>query len=43
MGGMIRKSFDSPEETRPFEDGTGELQRTVNLRGALHPIFVRWV
>jgi hypothetical protein len=30
MGGMIRKSLDSPEETRPFHDGTGELQ-LVNL------------
>jgi quercetin dioxygenase-like cupin family protein len=30
MSGMIRKSFDSPEETRPFEEGMGELQ-LVNL------------
>jgi len=30
MGGMIGKSLDSPAETRPFQDGTGELQ-LVNL------------
>jgi|SRR5882757_491303 hypothetical protein len=30
MSGLIRKSFDSPEETRPFEAGTGHLD-LVNL------------
>jgi quercetin dioxygenase-like cupin family protein len=25
MSGLVRKSFDSPEETRPFEDGKGKL------------------
>jgi quercetin dioxygenase-like cupin family protein len=30
MPGLIRKSFDSPEETRPFEGGKGQLQR-VNI------------
>jgi hypothetical protein len=30
MGRMIRESLDSPEETRPFEDGMGQLQ-LVNL------------
>lgn len=26
MGGLIRKSLDSPEEVRPFEKGTGQLE-----------------
>jgi quercetin dioxygenase-like cupin family protein len=30
MAGLIRKSLDSPEETRPFEDGKGKLE-LVNL------------
>ena len=30
MAGLVRKSFDAPEETRPFEGGTGQLQ-LVNL------------
>ena len=30
MSGLIRKSFDSPEETRPFEAGKGHLD-LVNL------------
>jgi hypothetical protein len=30
MAQMIRKSLDSPEETRPFEDGMGKLE-LVNL------------
>ncbi|WP_027499307.1 cupin domain-containing protein [Rhodococcus sp. UNC363MFTsu5.1] len=25
MSGLVRKSFDSPEETRPFEDGKGRV------------------
>ncbi|MFJ5547437.1 cupin domain-containing protein [Streptomyces sp. NPDC093225] len=25
MAGMLRRSFDSPDETRPFEDGSGRL------------------
>ena len=32
MAGLIRKSLDSPEETRPFEDGKGKLE-LVNLEG----------
>ncbi|MFE4837907.1 cupin domain-containing protein [Arthrobacter sp. NPDC056691] len=32
MPGPIRKNFDSPEETRPFEDGKGQLQ-LVNVEG----------
>ena len=30
MAAMIRKSLDAPEETRPFEDGMGQLE-LVNL------------
>jgi quercetin dioxygenase-like cupin family protein len=30
MPGLVRKSFDSPEETRPFEGDTGQLQ-LVNM------------
>src|ERR1700712_5079646 len=30
MPGLVRKSLDSPEETRPFESGKGQLQ-LVNL------------
>ena len=30
MSGLIRKSLDAPEETRPFEGGTGQLE-LVNL------------
>ncbi|MFI1180790.1 cupin domain-containing protein [Streptomyces sp. NPDC020799] len=26
MSGLIRVSFDSPDETRPFEEGKGKLQ-----------------
>ena len=26
MAGLVRKSFDSPEETRPFEQDTGKLE-----------------
>jgi quercetin dioxygenase-like cupin family protein len=32
MAGLIRKSLDSPEETRPFEEGKGKLE-LVNLEG----------
>jgi quercetin dioxygenase-like cupin family protein len=32
MPGLVRKSLDTPEETRPFEGGTGQLQ-LVNLEG----------
>src|SRR6266851_8322856 len=32
MPGLIRKSLDAPEETRPFEGGTGQLQ-LVNMEG----------
>ena len=33
MAGLVRKSFDLPEETRPFEGDTGQLQ-LVNVEGA---------
>ncbi|MFI5036388.1 MAG: cupin domain-containing protein [Acidimicrobiales bacterium] len=32
MSGLIRKSLDSPDETRPFQGGTGQLQ-LVNAEG----------
>ena len=32
MAGLIRKSLDSPDETRPFEDGKGQLE-LINLEG----------
>lgn len=32
MAGMIRMSFDSPEEVRPFQDGKGQLE-LLNLEG----------
>ena len=32
MAGFVRKNFDSPEETRPFEEGMGKLD-LVNLEG----------
>ena len=30
MGGLLKKSFDSPEETRPFEENMGKLE-LVNM------------
>src|ERR1700692_4719147 len=32
MSGLVRMSLDKPEETRPFEGGSGELE-LVNLDG----------
>ena len=32
MSGLIRKSLDTPDETRPFEGGTGQLE-VVNSDG----------
>src|SRR5688500_15191454 len=32
MAGIIKKSLDSPEEVRPFEEGAGQLE-LVNLDG----------
>lgn len=42
---LVRRSFDSPDETRPFEQGMGEMQ-ILNLaggaaRGVFHPGW-RW-
>jgi hypothetical protein len=34
MPGLVRKSLDSPEETRPFEGGTGQLE-LVNMEGGV--------
>jgi len=34
MAGLIRKSLDSPDETRPFEQGTGKLE-VVNTDGGV--------
>ena len=38
MAGLVRKSLESPDETRPFEDGKGQL-KLVNLEGG--PLVVR--
>ena len=35
MAGMIRKSFDTPEETRPFEEGMGKLDLVNTESGAV--------
>jgi quercetin dioxygenase-like cupin family protein len=32
MAGLVKKSLNAPEETRPFQDGTGKLE-LVNLEG----------
>jgi quercetin dioxygenase-like cupin family protein len=32
MASLVRKSFDTPDETRPFEDGSGKLE-LVNTDG----------
>ena len=34
MPGLTRKSFDAPDETRPFEDGMGQLE-VVNTEGGV--------
>ena len=34
MAGLIRKSFDTPDETRPFEQATGRLE-VVNTDGGV--------
>jgi hypothetical protein len=33
MSGLVRKSLDSPDETRPFEGGTGQLELVNAPRG----------
>ena len=35
MPGLVRKSLDAPEETRPFEGDTGELQLVNLFTGAI--------
>jgi quercetin dioxygenase-like cupin family protein len=35
MSGLMRKSLDSPEETRPFEGDTGQLQLVNTQEGAV--------
>lgn len=35
MGQIVRKSLDSPEETRPFEDGKGKLELVNVDRGPI--------
>ena len=35
MAGLVRKSLDSPDETRPFADGMGELQLVNTDSGAV--------
>jgi hypothetical protein len=34
MPGLTRKSFDTPDETRPFEDGMGQLE-VINAEGGV--------
>ncbi|TQK44095.1 hypothetical protein FBY35_5576 [Streptomyces sp. SLBN-118] len=33
MAGIVRKTFDSPEETRPFAEGTGKLDLVTGEGG----------
>ncbi|MET9675809.1 cupin domain-containing protein [Streptomyces sp. NPDC006482] len=35
MAGIVRRSFDSADETRPFEDGKGRLDLLNGERGAV--------
>ncbi|MEX2984048.1 cupin domain-containing protein [Streptomyces sp. C36] len=35
MAGLVRKSLDSPEEVRPFEDGKGKLELVDAGAGAV--------
>lgn len=35
MAAMVRKNFDSPDETRPFEDGKGRLDVLETEGGAV--------
>ncbi|MFB7588925.1 cupin domain-containing protein [Streptomyces sp. NPDC056169] len=35
MAGIVQKSFDSADETRPFEDGKGRLDLINGDRGAV--------
>jgi quercetin dioxygenase-like cupin family protein len=33
MAGMVRKSLDTPDETRPFEGGTGQVEVVTTESG----------
>ena len=33
MSGLVRKNFDSPEETRTFEEGSGKLELVSSTGG----------
>lgn len=33
MAGMMRKSLDTPDETRPFEEGTGQVELVATDTG----------
>ncbi|MFH9725242.1 cupin domain-containing protein [Streptomyces sp. NPDC017254] len=35
MAGIVKKSFDAADETRPFEDGKGRLDLVSGSRGAV--------
>ena len=35
MPAMVRKSLDTPDETRPFEGGTGKLELAVTEGGSV--------
>ncbi|WP_435971834.1 cupin domain-containing protein [Streptomyces sp. Qhu_M48] len=35
MTGIVKKSFDAADETRPFEDGKGRLDLVTGERGAV--------
>lgn len=35
MPGLVRKSLDSPEETRPFEDDSGQLELVNTEEGVV--------
>ncbi|MGW0119736.1 cupin domain-containing protein [Streptomyces sp. NPDC003327] len=35
MSGIVRRSFDSADETRPFEDGKGRLDLLTTENGAV--------
>ncbi|MFD3336423.1 cupin domain-containing protein [Streptomyces sp. NPDC058700] len=35
MSGIVRKSFDSADETRPFEDGKGRLDLITSGNGSV--------
>ncbi|GHG22054.1 cupin domain-containing protein [Streptomyces zaomyceticus] len=35
MAGIVKKSFDAADETRPFEDGKGRLDLVSGVHGAV--------